>query len=115
MLDQEQVTNSEAAAQLPRNKDGSIRKTFVKSVARRIEAADGTGLKGLVGGLHESDMGALIEALPADQRQRLVELLGIDFDFTALTEVDDTVREDAARVGTEFGSAQCRCRIPLAL
>ena len=30
----------EAAAQLPRNKDGSIRKTFVKSVARRIEAAD---------------------------------------------------------------------------
>src|SRR5215471_12612533 len=72
MLDQEQVTNSEAAAQLPRNKDGSIRKTFVKSVARRIKAADGTGLKALVGNLHESDMGALIEALPADQRQRLV-------------------------------------------
>ena len=66
------MNNSEAAAQLPRNKDGSIRKTFVKSVARRIEAADGTGLKALVGSLHESDMGALIEALPADQRQRLV-------------------------------------------
>ena len=93
MLDQEQVNNIEAAAQLPRNKDGSIRKTFVKSVARRIEAADGPGLKALVGSLHNSDMGALIEALPADQRQRLVELLGIDFDFTALTEVDDNVRE----------------------
>src|SRR6516162_4908421 len=94
MLDRGQVNNSEAAAQLPRNKDGSIRKTFVKSVARRIEAADATGLTALVGNLHESDMGALIEALPADQRQRLVELLGIDFDFTALTEVDDTVREE---------------------
>jgi magnesium transporter len=94
MLDQEQVNNIDAAAQLPRNKDGSIRKTFVKSVARRIEAADGPGLKALVGSLHESDMGALIEALPADQRQRLVELLGIDFDFTALTEVDDNVREE---------------------
>ncbi len=94
MLDQEHVNNGEAAAQLPRNKDGSIRKTFVKSVARRIEAADGAGLKALVGSLHESDMGALIEALPAGPTAGLVELLGIDFDFTALTEVDDTVREE---------------------
>src|SRR6476620_8663915 len=92
MLDQEQ-TNGAEAAQLPRNKDGSIRKTFVKSVARRIETGDGAGLRALVGDLHESDMGALIEALPPEQRQRLVELLGIDFDFTALTEVDDAVRE----------------------
>ncbi len=45
MLDQEHVNNAEAAAQLPRNKDGSIRKTFVKSVARRIEASDGAGLR----------------------------------------------------------------------
>ena len=93
MLDQEQ-TNAAEAAQLPRNKDGSIRKTFVKSVARRIETGDGAGLRALVGDLHESDMGALIEALPPEQRQRLVELLGIDFDFTALTEVDDAVREE---------------------
>ena len=94
MLDQEHVNSTEAAAQLPRNKDGSIRKTFVKSVARRIKASDDAGLKTLVGDLHESDMGALIEALPPDQRPRLVELLGIDFDFAALTEVDDTVREE---------------------
>ncbi len=93
MLDQE-PTNVAEAAQLPRNKDGSIRKTFVKSVARRIEAKDAPGLRTLVGDLHESDMGALIEALDAEQRPRLVEMLGIDFDFTALTEVDDVVREE---------------------
>jgi magnesium transporter len=93
MLDQEQTHGAETA-QLPRNKDGSIRKTFVKSVARRIEAGDATGLSALVGDLHEFDMGALIEALPAEQRPRLVELLGIDFDFAALTEVDDAVREE---------------------
>ena len=93
MLDQDQTEATEIA-QLPRNKDGSIRKTFVKSVARRIETGDATGLRGLVGDLHEADMGALIEALEPEQRPRLVELLGIDFDFTALTEVDDAVRDE---------------------
>src|SRR5215831_735042 len=93
MLDQEQTSGTDGAL-LPRNKDGSIRKIFVKSVARRIEAGDAAGLRSLVGDLHESDMGDLIEALPPDERPRLVELLGIDFDFTALTEVDDAVREE---------------------
>jgi magnesium transporter len=93
MLDQEQTSATELA-QLPRNKDGSIRKTFVKSVARKIETGDASGLRELAGDLHESDMGALIEALAPEQRPRLVELLGIDFDFTALTEVDDAVREE---------------------
>jgi len=93
MLDQDQTEATEIA-QLPRNKDGSIRKTFVKSVARRIETGDASGLRGLVGDLHEADMGDLIEALEPEQRSRLVELLGIDFDFTALTEVDDTVRDE---------------------
>ena len=62
MLDQDQTEATETA-QLPRNKDGSIRKTFVKSVARRIETGDASGLRDLVGDLHEADMGALIEAL----------------------------------------------------
>jgi magnesium transporter len=92
-LDRDQTEATEIA-QLPRNKDGSIRKTFVKSVARRIETGDADGLRNLVGDLHEADMGALIEALEPEQRQRLVELLGIDFDFTALTEVDDAVRDE---------------------
>jgi hypothetical protein len=40
--------NDPEAAQLPRNKDGSVRKTFVKSVARGIEAADASSLRALV-------------------------------------------------------------------
>jgi magnesium transporter len=36
----------------------------------------------------------VLEALDHDHRPRLVELLGIHFDFTALTEVDDSVREE---------------------
>ncbi len=94
MLDQKNDEGVDTAVPLPRNKDGSIRKTFVKGVARGIEAGDVSALRAQVSGLHESDMGALIEALPAELRPRLVEMLGIDFDFTALTEVDDAVREE---------------------
>jgi magnesium transporter len=74
-----------------RTKDGSIRVAFVRQVARAIDAADTAALRGLVGDLHESDLGAVLEALDPDHRPRLVELLGIHFDFTALTEVDDSV------------------------
>ena len=77
-----------------RIKDGSIRVAFVRQVARAIDAADTAALRGLVGDLHESDLGAVLEALDPDHRPRLVELLGIHFDFTALTEVNDSVREE---------------------
>jgi magnesium transporter len=77
-----------------RDENGAIRADFVAEVARAIEAVDVPKLRVLVGDRHESDLGALLEALEPDQRPRLVELLGIDFDFTALTEVDDTVREE---------------------
>ena len=77
-----------------RTKDGSIRVAFVRQVARAIDAADTAALRGLVGDLHESDLGAVLQALDPDHRPRLVELLGIHFDFTALTEVDDSVREE---------------------
>ncbi len=77
-----------------RDENGAIRADFVAEAARAIEAVDVPKLRVLVGDRHESDLGALLEALEPDQRPRLVELLGIDFDFTALTEVDDTVREE---------------------
>ena len=77
-----------------RDENGTLRADFVAEAARAIEAVDVPKLRVLVGDLHEYDLGALLEALDPDQRPRLVELLGIDFDFTALTEVDDTVREE---------------------
>ena len=77
-----------------RGEDGTIRADYVERVAQAIEAADVATLRELAGDLHEADLGALIEALEQEQRPRLVELLGLHFDFTALTEVDDTVREE---------------------
>jgi magnesium transporter len=77
-----------------RDEEGAIRPEFVERVAAAIQAGAVDTLRALVGELHEADLGALIEALDPDERPRLVELLGIDFDFSALTEVDDTVREE---------------------
>src|SRR5262245_34677149 len=77
-----------------RGEDGALRKEFVDSVSYAIEKGDAATLRSLVGDLHEADVGALIEALDPELRPRLVELMGQDFDFSALTEVDDTVREE---------------------
>jgi magnesium transporter len=63
-------------------------------VAAAIEAGDAAQLRELVGDLHQADVGDLIEALDSELRPRLIELMGDDFDFSALTEVDDTVREE---------------------
>ena len=71
-----------------------MREDFVERVAQAIAAADSAALRELVGDLHEADVGDLIEALEPELRPRLVRLMGHDFDFTALTEVDDTVREE---------------------
>ena len=93
MLDEKDMTVTPASIVL-RGEDGTLREDYVEQVARAIEAADALALRELVGELHEADLGDLIEALDQDLRPRLVELLGHDFDFTALTEVDDTVREE---------------------
>jgi magnesium transporter len=44
--------------------------------------------------LHAADAGDVLEALEADERVALVQMLGDKFDFLALTEVDDSVRAD---------------------
>jgi magnesium transporter len=77
-----------------RDEEGPIRAEFVERVAEAIDAGAVETLRGMVGELHEADLGALLEALAPEERPRLVELLGLDFDFSALTEVDDTVREE---------------------
>ncbi|WP_315833421.1 magnesium transporter [Bradyrhizobium prioriisuperbiae] len=77
-----------------RDDDGVVRPEFVARVSEAVEADDSAFLRELVAELHEADLGNLIEALEADLRPRLVELTGADFDFSALNEVDDTVREE---------------------
>src|SRR5436190_5791702 len=77
-----------------RDSDGNIRPAFVAEVSQAVQSGDAGFLRQIVTELHEADLGNLIEALAAEQRPRLVELTAADFDFSALNEVDDTVREE---------------------
>src|SRR4051794_9264978 len=77
-----------------RDEDGGIRSEFVEKVSAAIKLPDAPFLREIVADLHEADLGDLIEALDPDERPRLVELTAKDFDFSALNEVDDAVREE---------------------
>src|SRR5439155_4799248 len=93
MLDEKDVTAAAAPIAL-RAEDGTLREDYVERVAQAIQAGDAALLRELVGDLHQADVGDLIEALDPELRPRLIKLMGHDFDFSALTEVDDTVREE---------------------
>lgn len=77
-----------------RDEEGGIRAEVLDRIAQAIERNDAAELKALAGELHEADTGDLIEALDPDLRPRFIELMGGEFDFAALTEVEDTVREE---------------------
>jgi len=97
MLDQKEMTETAQAsgsADALRDEDGAIRPDFVTRVQEAIAARDSAILRDMVGDLHEADTGDLLETLDPELRPRLIELMGKDFDFSALTEVDDTVREE---------------------
>ena len=76
------------------NEDGAIRQDFLARIGAAIAERNTAALKQDVGPLHQSEVGDLLESLSPDQRRELVALMGADFDFAALTEVDDAIRAD---------------------
>lgn len=74
--------------------EGVVRSDLLAHLGAAIADRDTLTLRREVGDLHQSELGDVIEALQPDQRIALVELLGREFDFSALTEVDDSIRED---------------------
>jgi len=86
-------TPADAPAGLPvREAGGGLAPPFVAAVEAAIATSDTPRLRALTGDLHEADLGDLLGALLPDEQTELVRLLGDDFDFTALTEIDETVR-----------------------
>ncbi|HEY8567516.1 MAG TPA: magnesium transporter [Beijerinckiaceae bacterium] len=85
---------NEAPLPAPRDEEGDLNPAFIAALSDAVAAGDVARACALTEDLHAADLGDLLEALSPDERPRLIELLGREFDFTALTEVDDAVREE---------------------
>jgi magnesium transporter len=94
MLDQKDMADATSRAGVVRDEDGAIDAAYLERVRAAIEQGDGASLHALADDLHEADTGDLIEALSPELRAPFIEMLGGEFDFAALTEVEDTVREE---------------------
>ncbi|TIY06029.1 MAG: magnesium transporter, partial [Mesorhizobium sp.] len=93
----EQTTGARAAEDSHADiygEDGAILSSFLAAIGAAIADRDTLTLKREVDDLHQSELGDLLEALHPEQRRALVDLLGADFDFSALTEVDEAIRRD---------------------
>lgn len=80
------------AAYLPRDDRDNIDPFFLDRIDIALEISDFDEVRELTRDLHETDMAELIDALAADERVQLIQILGDEFDFTALTELDENIR-----------------------
>ena len=74
--------------------EGVVRPEFVASLLEAAQSEWEEGVRNSVRDLHESEMADILEAVGEDYRNKIVELAGGDFDFAALTEVDEAIRLD---------------------
>jgi magnesium transporter len=101
MTDKPDMAGSEAPGVDPnalRDAQDHLNPVWVERLRDRLHEGDAGALAELTEPLHAADMGDLLEALDAGERIRLVTVLGDRFDFSALTEVDDTVRSEILEV-----------------
>ncbi|WP_395815759.1 magnesium transporter [Devosia sp.] len=77
-----------------REAEGNLNSVWLDRLRALVAANQGPDVIEMMAPLHVSDTGDVIEALDHDERVTLLRLLGEKFDFTALTEVDDSVRSE---------------------
>ncbi|MFM1816140.1 MAG: hypothetical protein RLZ98_2835 [Pseudomonadota bacterium] len=67
--------------------------SLVRRVSDALDAGDRKGVRALVGELRAPDLADLIELLDPDERVEVIQILGNNFDFEVLSEIDETVRD----------------------
>ncbi len=74
------------------SEDGVVLESVVDAIRGAIDDDDSAAVRNALDGLHESEVGDILQALEEEQRNRFVELAGDAFNFAALTEVDEAIR-----------------------
>jgi magnesium transporter len=77
-----------------RDEEDRLNPRWVERLRSHIEANEVHDVEEMMAPLHAADTGDVLEALNADERLALVRMLGDKFDYSALTEVDESVRAD---------------------
>jgi magnesium transporter len=80
------------------DEDGTIAPEFIRAVTQAVEKQDKSQLDLLVADLHEADLADLIELLAPDDRRHFISLLGKDLNYSALSELDEAVRDDVLEI-----------------
>jgi len=77
---------------LLRDEEGRLSAEWIEELRQHIADGESDEIKKLFADLHASDTGDVLEAITFDERKALVAALGDNFDYSALTEVDESVR-----------------------
>ncbi|WP_417308541.1 magnesium transporter [Devosia sp.] len=77
-----------------RDEDDNLNPLWIEALRAELDQDAVTDVVARIEPLHASDVGDLLEALEPDERLHLIQLLGPNFDYSALTEVDENVRAE---------------------
>ncbi len=77
-----------------RDVDDHLNPLWIDRLRAHLAAGEDAEIVDMMAPLHASDTGDVLVALEADERVRLVKMLGDRFDYSALTEVDDAIRTE---------------------
>jgi magnesium transporter len=77
-----------------RDAEGHLSPEWIERLRAHLAAGEEHDLAEMMEPLHAADAGDVLEAIDADERVRLVQMLGDKFDYLALTQVDDSVRSE---------------------
>ena len=81
-----------------RDEEGGIHADFLRSVETALDEGETPKVRDLVLPLHAVDLADLIKLLHPNQRAKLIESLGDDFDAAALPELEESVRDQVLEV-----------------
>ena len=77
-----------------RDDEDRLNPRWIEALRDVIADADADAAVALMAPLHTADAGDVLEALAPDMRLALVQMLGDHFDYSVLTEVDESVRAE---------------------
>ncbi len=77
-----------------RDEDERLSADFIDAVTQSIENNDVDSLKPLLIDMHDADLADFIEILSPSTRTHFFNLMGTLFDFSVLTELDESIRDE---------------------